>query len=480
MHISIQDLRYQISPKQWLQIDNWLLNEGQSALIAGPNNSGKSTFAGLLSQQLRPSNGKIKFSHPEKLAYVSFELEAEILAEDRYHDDSEFVEGGLDQGRSAREIIGPGKNQNSIIDLIGISNLMDRPFKVLSTGETRKVLIARALMGTPELLILEEPFSGLDISSRKEMIDLFGQLIDQGVQILLFDFFDTELPAQIDHMIFMYEGKIALEGSKKTVIESSKWKSKNQHQIQLPHHLPDSYRYDHLNSSCPFVKIVDLEVHYHGKPVFKKLNWTFNRGENWRITGPNGSGKSTLLGMISGDNPKAYGKDITLFGVKRGSGESIWDIKRHYGILSSSLHRDYKAAVTVLEAVASGFFDSIGLYDKPSDSQWKIAREWLELLGIQEKEKMPFSRLSYGEQRQVLIVRAMVKLPLILLLDEPCIGLDNRSRSQVLALIDYIAVHSQTHILFVAHDYNDELTCLNRSLNFEPHTDCYTTTISNI
>jgi len=148
--------------------------------------------------------------------------------------------------------------------------------------------------------------------------------------------------------------------------------------------------------------------------------------------------------------------------------------------LSSSLHRDYKASVSVLEAVVSGFFDSIGLYDKPSDAQWKIAREWLELLGIKDKETRPFSELSFGEQRQVLIVRAMVKLPLILLLDEPCIGLDNPSRTQVLTLIDYISINSQTHILFVTHDYRDELTCLNRSLDFEPTSDCHTATISKI
>ena len=252
------------------------------------------------------------------------------------------------------------------------------------------------------------------------------------------------------------------------------------YQVQLPHHLPDCYQYEDLDPDLPFVKTVDLEVAYEGKLVFKGLDWTFQRGEQWRISGPNGSGKSTLLSMISGDNPKAYGKDITLFGVKRGSGESIWDIKRHYGLMSSSLHRDYRVSASVLEVVVSGFFDSIGLYDRPTESQWRIAREWLELLGLKDRARTAFSVLSFGEQRQVLIVRAMVKLPMILLLDEPCLGLDAANRALVLNLVDYIVSHSQTHLLFVSHDYQDELSCLNRSLEFVPEENHYRAVISSL
>jgi len=480
MQISIKNLHFQANPELALRIDNWMLADGQSALVCGANGSGKSVFAQLVSGRLRAASGEIMFSRPDKLAYVGVELEAEILAEDRYHNDSEFIEGGLDQGRTAREIIGSGQNLESVCRLIGISYLLDRPFKAISTGEARKVLIAKALMDDPELLVLNEPFSGLDIVSRKEMHDLFNELVDRDVQLLLFDFYHESLPESIDHLVYLSGGRIAMEGLRKNVTGSPQWKTCTHYQIQLPHHLPDCYQYDHLDSSCPFVKTVDLDVAYNGKKVFSGVNWTFQRGEHWRISGPNGSGKSTLLGMISGDNPKAYGKDITLFGIRRGSGESIWDIKRHYGIVSSSLHRDYRISATLLEVVVSGFYDSIGLYDKPTESQWRIGLEWLELLGMKGREKTPFSTLSFGDQRRVLIARAMVKLPLILLLDEPCLGLDHNNRSLVLALIDYIASHSQTHILFVSHDYRDELECLNRSLEFIPDGECYRAIISNM
>ena len=480
MQISIKNLHFPISQERSLTIDRWLLLEGQSALICGANGSGKSIFAQLLSGNLNAATGEILFSHPDKLASVSLELEAEILAEDRYQNDSEFIEGGLDHGRISREIIGEGEHLASICDMIGISYLLERPFKEISTGEARKVLIAKALIKSPELLILDEPLSGLDIKSRQEILKLFNTLIEQGVQLLLFDFYHEELPASLNHLVYLFEGKIVLEGPRKDILNSSKWKTYTDYQIQLPHHLPDCFFYDQLDINCPFVKTINLEVAYNGKMVFKDLNWIFKSGEHWRISGPNGSGKSTLLSMISGDNPKAYGKDITLFGIKRGSGESIWDIKRHFGILSSSLHRDYRVSVTLLEAVVSGFYDSIGLYDKPTESQWRIGKEWIELLGMKGREQTPFSELSFGEQRRVLIVRAVVKLPLILLLDEPCLGLDNKNRSLVLTLIDYIASHSRTHILFVSHDYRDELNCLNRSLEFVSQEGYYHAKISNI
>jgi len=172
------------------------------------------------------------------------------------------------------------------------------------------------------------------------------------------------------------------------------------------------------------------------------------------------------LAMISGDSPKAYGKDIHLFGVKRGSGESIWDIKRHYGLVSAQLHRDYRVSTTLIQVVLSGFYDSIGLYDSPSRHQVIIARQWLVLLGLEQHENTYFKELSYGEQRLVLIARAVVKLPMILILDEPCQGLDNHNREKVLALMDYIAANSKTHLLFVSHDIRDQLSCITHELEF--------------
>jgi len=377
-------------------------------------------------------------------------------------------------------MIGDGAVVTEIIELLQIAPLLDKPFKILSTGETRKILLAQALVKQPDLLILDEPYAGLDIGSQRHLTSVLEQLISQGTSIILIDFYHDELPKNIDNIVLMAAGKITLNDQREQALKSPIWLKANQHKINLPHHLPDCYDYQHLADEQPFIEINDLNISYEDNQVFSDLNWSFKPGQHWRLAGPNGCGKSTLLGLINGDNPKAYGQDITLFGRKRGSGETVWDIKRHYGLVSAQLHRDYRASCSVLGVVISGFFDSIGLYETPSEHQIEIAKQWLALLAIECPDNAPFSTLSYGEQRLVLIARAVVKLPLILILDEPCLGLDNHNRAQVLALIDYITRHSNTHILFVSHDARDKLSCLSHQLTFEAVDDHYRVNLSSL
>lgn len=461
-----------------LEIEKFELAATESVLICGDNASGKSLLAQIISGDIKADSGEIIC--PDHVAAVSFSLESDVLAQDRHDDNSEAIEGGIDWGRSAGEMIGRGNTLTKVIDLLQIAPLLDKPFKILSTGETRKVLLAQALVKEPDLLVLDEPYAGLDIASQRHLTKVLEQLIAQGTSIVLIDSYHPELPANIDNIVLMQDGKIALNDKRAVVMQTSQWRRANSHQITLPHHLPDCYDYQHLSPGQAFVKINDLTVQYQDNKVFSGLNWLFEPGQHWRLAGPNGCGKSTLLGLINGDNPKAYGKDISLFGVKRGSGETIWDIKRHYGLVSAQLHRDYRASCSVLAVVISGFFDSIGLYESPTEQQIKIARQWLALLGIPGPGNNPFSALSYGEQRLVLIARAVVKMPLILILDEPCLGLDNHNRAQVLGLIDYITRHSNTHILFVSHDSRDQLDCLSHQLTFEPVDDHYQITQSTL
>lgn len=454
-----------------LQVEQLELAANQSMLICGDNASGKSLLAQIISGDIKPESGQVVT--PENIASVSFALENNMLAEDRHNDDSENIDGGIDWGRSAREMIGGGAMFEQTIELLQIEPLLDKPFKILSTGETRKILLAQALIKQPELLILDEPYAGLDIGSQRHLTAVLEQLISQGTSIVLIDFYHDELPKNIDNIVLMQAGKVILYDQKDRVLTSPVWQQANKHKITLPHHLPDCYDYQHLTGDKPFIEIKELSIQYQDNKVFSGLNWSFKPGQHWRLSGPNGCGKSTLLGLINGDNPKAYGQDITLFGIKRGSGETVWDIKRHYGLVSAQFHRDYRASCSVLGVVISGFFDSIGLYETPSEQQIAIAKQWLTLLAIECADNTPFSKLSYGEQRLVLIARAVVKLPLILILDEPCLGLDNHNRAQVLALIDYITRHSNTHILFVSHDARDQLACLTHQLSFNAVGDNY-------
>jgi len=208
----------------------------------------------------------------------------------------------------------------------------------------------------------------------------------------------------------------------------------------------------------------DVVVRYGEKCVLNRLNWTVKPGEHWKISGPNGSGKSTLLSLVSGDNPQAYANDITLFGIKRGSGESVWDIKKRIGLVSTAFQQDYRVGVTVKIVVISGFFDSIGVYGNYSKKQEEIALEWLEMLHMEKHVDASFRNLSYGEQHLVLLARAMVKQPDLLILDEPCQGLDDINREMVLKLVDHLGNAGTTQILYVTHHPEDSIPCITNSL----------------
>ena len=473
----INEVSIALDEKRSLNLTNLELQEGESLLICGDNACGKSLLGQLIkgvSHQPLATSDILNLDRPSTIELISFDVEETILAIDRYNDDSENLEGGIDWGRTALEVIGDSEHSHAAIEMLDIASLLNKPFKVLSTGQVRKVLLAKAIAAKPQLLILDEPFAGLDIGSQQRLSRALSALINAGQSIIIIDFFHQELPENIGKILLLDGGENAIFDTRKKVLSSSIWQQHNKIDVRLPHHLPDCHHYEHLEKTQAFASLRQVKVSYDDNLVFDALDWDFMPNQHWRLAGPNGCGKSTLLSLINGDNPKAYGQDITLFGRKRGTGETVWDIKRHYGIISAQFHRDYRASTSVLGAIVSGFFDTIGLYDTPRDTQIEIAHQWLELLGLSSLAKQPFSQLSYGEQRLVLITRAVVKLPLILILDEPCLGLDNHHRAQVLALVDYITRHSNTHVIFVSHDSRDKLECLTHQLEFLPSDNGFT------
>lgn len=190
--------------------------------------------------------------------------------------------------------------------------------------------------------------------------------------------------------------------------------------------------------------------------------------QHWKVVGPNGSGKSTLLSLITGDNPQAYGNDIRLFGRKKGSGESIWDIKKQIGYISTALQQNYRVGGTAKVVIISGFFDSIGVYRKYSKQQENIALKWLELIHMEQQRNVSFRRLSYGEQRMILLARALIKQPRLLILDEPCQGLDEINRAMVLKFIDYIGRKGGTQIIYVTHHPEDRIAFIKNEMQLVP------------
>ena len=216
----------------------------------------------------------------------------------------------------------------------------------------------------------------------------------------------------------------------------------------------------------PLFSITQGSVSYAGETLFSGLDWQIQRGEHWQVRGPNGCGKSTLLNLIFGDHPPCYSNQIEVMGFRRGSGESIWQVKQHIGMVSAALHLQYRVNCSALEVVLSGLYDSIGVYQQASELELEQARLWLQLFGLANLEKHYFKSLSYGQQRLLIIARALVKGPQLLLLDEPCQGLDFLQRNTVLKALELVAKHNLSQLVYVTHHQDDALPSIKHFIDF--------------
>jgi len=268
-----------------------------------------------------------------------------------------------------------------------------------------------------------------------------------------------EIPDFVTHIAYMDSGAMANQidrNDKEAVIDLGKLLHLKTTNLLIPE-ADSEHRAPRLPSGEPLVRIRNGRIAYGDTVIFSNLDWTIEPGQHWQVTGPNGSGKTCLLNLITGDHPQCYINDIFVFGMQRGSGESIWDIKQYLGYVSSALQWEYTVSVSVRNTIISGFYDSIGIYQKYTDLQAEIADQWLRLLGMENRTAQPFNQLSFGDQRLVLIARAMVKHPPLLILDEPCLGLDDLNRQLVLALIEKICDGSETTVLYVNHRTEDRI-----------------------
>lgn len=425
----------------------------KSCVILGTNGSGKSRLAVDL------------LVHSEvRCALVSLEQQLEVLEEERRNDDSDFLDYP-DPGRSALEFIEEGGTITSAMeacfDEFGMESILARGLKFLSTGEFRKVQIARALAEQPRRLILDEPFDGLDVGTQQELKIVLCRLAAKSIQLVL-------LLNRIDEIVESTETVFLIDeyGLVDTVLRGEELERFFKLE-ELPETLPEPPERQPLDlpRNVPLIEIRQARVAYTGNIVFEGLDWRVEQGEHWQVAGPNGCGKTTLLEMVTGDHPQLYCNDIHVFGIRRGSGESVWDIKKHIGHVSSAVQLGYRVSTSVLDVVVSGFHDSIGVYRKPSLAEIKCARQWLELIHLAHTSERPLRSLSYGEQRMVLIARAMVKRPTLLVLDEPCQGLDEINRRTVLKLINHIGIRSDTTILYVTHHATDQVPCIQHRLD---------------
>ena len=208
----------------------------------------------------------------------------------------------------------------------------------------------------------------------------------------------------------------------------------------------------------------NVTMGYENQLAVEDVSFDIEDGDYVCIVGENGSGKSTLLSLLCADNPQAYAQDISLFGRRRGTGESIWDIKRRIGYVSPEMHRSYVKDIPAVDIVASGFFDTVGLYRTPDDAQRAVCEQWMDAFGIRPLRDRSFLRLSSGEQRLLLLARAFVKDPDLLILDEPLHGLDCCNKERVRAVISEFCRRPGKTMIYVTHYERELPDCINRRM----------------
>ena len=342
---------------------------------------------------------------------------------------------------------------------------LSRRVSQLSKGMTVQLHLALVMSIDARLLILDEPYEGLDAESQTFLADLITRFATETPMVMVLNRFD-EIPDFATDIAYMGSGRI-----EHRIARSDQQALANLHQLlhlqttdlQIP--CADSKpKRPNLQAGESLVRLRNARIAYGDKTIFSDLDWSIFSGEHWQVTGPNGCGKTCLLNLITGDHPQCYVNDIRVFGMQRGNGESIWDIKQYIGYVSSALQWEYKVSVSVRNAIISGFYDSIGIYQKYTDVQRNIADDWLALLGMSGRGDRPFNELSFGDQRLILIARAMVKHPPLLILDEPCLSLDDLNRQLVLALIEKICAGSETTVLYVNHRPQDKIEGIEKHL----------------
>lgn len=461
---------------------NFTLCDGENIAVAGPNGGGKSMFIDIITGKHPLLGDCIKYDFsPSTKEYISDNIKY-VCFKDTYGGDNDstyYLQQRWNQTEINPETATVGSRleaafhaagedtperralQSHIYELFGLGSMLDKYVILLSSGELRKLVIASSIFSQPRLLIIDNPYIGLDKEARGQLTTLLQTLsTEHGIQIMLVVNRCQDIPEFITHVVevkdmtvgdkLTREEYLANNGNTSTTaIEEALPSDWQQQIIDLP------YKEEEYNAT----HVVDMHnvcIRYGERTILKDLDWTVRNGEHWALTGRNGSGKSTLLSLVCADNPQSYACDITLFDRSRGSGESIWDIKKHIGYVSPEMHRAFRANVTAERIVASGFSNAVSLYVKPDPRNHATCLFWMRVFGIEHLAGQSFLKMSSGEQRLVLLARAMVKDPELLILDEPLHGLDEPNRRHVKKVIEAFCQRRNKTLIMVTH-YEEEL-----------------------
>lgn len=458
---------------------NFCLDKGENIAVVGNNGSGKSLLVDIVTGKHPLQEGRIEYDFSPSTKQYAYENIKSICFKDTYggdNDSSYYLQQRWNQteinpdtatvgsylakySKASSDDTHWGEDlKERVCKLFGIDEMLDKYVILLSSGELRKLMIASAVLSQPRLLIIDNPYIGLDKEARTLLTNLLETLSrEQSLQIMLIVNRATDIPKFITHVVETKDMAVGEKMSRQEYLSRHTeeqtlraWTSDMEAKIAALPYNSNVYNAQHV------VEMNDVCIRYNERTILKNLSWTVLNGEHWVLTGRNGSGKSTLLSLVCADNPQSYACDIALFDRQRGSGESIWDIKRHIGYVSPEMHRAFKARATVLRVVESGFSNGAGIYAKSCPEKRDVCLFWLSIFRIEDLAGRIFQELSSGEQRLVLLARAMVKDPELLILDEPFHGLDDSNRLRVMAIIEAFCRRRDKTLIMVTH-YEDEI-----------------------
>ncbi len=430
-----------------LSIDELTVTTGQSWCFYGSGRSGINEFLGLLEGKREIDAEALDI--PSSQTVISFNIQQDIFEDEIRNDDSDFLDRP-DPGTLAHEFLPADALDSPIIDAFDLRASLNTGYRQLSSGQGRKLLVLQAILSGAQTIVIDSPYDGLDPLACIELDQAFQALDRKTLRILVLVRNLQDIPQWCDHLAIFEQGTLN-SGTRTIMLERATKLANDSTTLFDTTSFTTKAATSEGDTDTPLIALTDGRARYGENTILTGLNLSVNDGQHTLITGPNGCGKSTLLHIFTGDNPNCYSNDLQLFGKQRGTGESIWELKKKMGIVSPEIHRNYRVPGSALHVVLSGLFDSIGLYQHVSSGQKRDAMNWLSAIDMAEQAQTPFRQLSYGDQRLVLIARSLIKMPPLLILDEPTQGLDSGARHSLLDFLEKISRGTGTTILYVSH-----------------------------
>lgn len=445
---------------------NLTIQPGEQWAIVGKSGSGKTTLAHALTGKVFHS-GAVSFhlpnyTHDNRILLIEQQhhFKNRSNTSDFYYQ-QRYNASDSEDTITVQEELQPFMNNASAanwIDQLHLTHVLPEPLIQLSNGENKRLQLAKALFLDPAVLIMDNPFVGLDVEGRKRLHHILDTIAASGISIILITP-PQDLPDCITHVAVLENGQLVSAG-KRSATRLQAAAATPGLPTGLIQQLKASGDANHFTTA---VKMVNVTIRYGNRTILHNINWEVKKGECWSISGPNGAGKSTLLSLVTADNPQAYANELYLFDQRRGSGESIWDIKRRIGFVSPELHLYFDRGTSCFDVIASGLFDTIGLFRQITTIQQQQVQAWIQLLQLQPLQHRPLFQLSLGQQRMVLLARALVKNPPLLILDEPTQGLDEEQISYFKMLINQLCTSFNTTLLYVSHYSKDLPACIKQA-----------------